>query len=65
MLDGITGLVTKADSLEELIAALRSLLLDPARIAEMGGNARSFTEQGALSMTEACATILEPKVANY
>jgi glycosyltransferase involved in cell wall biosynthesis len=65
MLDGITGLVTKADSLEELIAALRSLLQDPARIAEMGGNARSFTEQGALSMTEACATILEPKVANY
>jgi glycosyltransferase involved in cell wall biosynthesis len=65
MLDKSTGLVTKADSLEELVGAMRALLLDPERTAEMGGNARTFAEQGALSMTDACGTILQPKAANY
>lgn len=65
MVDKSTGLVTRADSLDELIDAMRLLLLDPALTAEMGGNARTFAEQGALSMTDACGTILQPKVANY
>ncbi|RQW85488.1 MAG: glycosyltransferase [Geobacter sp.] len=65
MINGSTGLVTKADSLKELIGAMRLLLLDPEKIAKMGENARTFAEQGALSMTDACGTILQPKVANY
>ena len=65
MVDKTTGLVTRADSLEELIGAMRQLLLDPEKTAEMGENARTFAEQGALSMTDACGTILQPKVANY
>jgi glycosyltransferase involved in cell wall biosynthesis len=65
MVNGSTGLVTKADSLEELIGAMRLLLLDPEKTAEMGENARTFAEQGALCMTDACGTILQPKVANY
>ena len=65
MQDKNTGLVTKSDSLEELISAMRLLLLDPERTREMGANARTFAEQGALSMTDACGTILQPKAANY
>ncbi len=65
MLDGVTGLVTRADSREELVDAMRSLLLDPSRVAYMGVNARAFTEQGDASMTDACGTILRSRAANY
>jgi glycosyltransferase involved in cell wall biosynthesis len=65
MLDKNTGFVTKSDSLEELIDAMRVLLLNPEMTREMGAQARTFAEQGALSMTDACGTILQPKVANY
>jgi glycosyltransferase involved in cell wall biosynthesis len=65
MLDGVTGLVTRADNREDLIDAMRSLLLDPSRVAYMGVNARAFTEQGDASMTDACGTILRSRAANY
>ncbi|MRR58078.1 MAG: glycosyltransferase [Deltaproteobacteria bacterium] len=64
LLDGVTGLVVKADSRDELRDAMRSLLLDPVRLAEMGANARLFTEQGDASMTDACGTILRARAAN-
>jgi glycosyltransferase involved in cell wall biosynthesis len=65
MLDGITGLITRADSREDLIHAMRSLLLNPANTGVMGENARSFAIQGAVSMTDSCGTILRPMAANY
>jgi len=65
MRDGITGIITPADSREELTNAMRSLLLDPERTAEMGRNARLFTEQGAVSVTDVCGTILQPQAVNY
>jgi len=65
MMDGITGLITKADNREELIDAMRSLLLDPVRTAETGKSARSFAQQGAVAMTDDCGTILQAKAANY
>jgi glycosyltransferase involved in cell wall biosynthesis len=65
MQDGITGIVTKAGSVEHLIDAMRSFLMDPAKTREIGRNARIFTEHGAVSATDACGTILTPKVANY
>ncbi|MDD2337813.1 MAG: glycosyltransferase [Geobacteraceae bacterium] len=65
MMDGITGLITRADSREDLVEAMRSLLLDPVRTAKTGKSARSFAEQGSVAMTDACGTILQPKVANY
>lgn len=65
MRDGITGLVARADSAEELIKAMRTLLLDPARTAEMGASARCFAEQGAEAITDACGTILHPSAVNF
>lgn len=65
MVDGKTGLVTRADNLAELTDAMRRLLLDPALTAKLGENARTFAEQGALAMTDACGTILQPKVVNF
>lgn len=65
MRDGVTGLVTRADDLGDLVEAMRSLLLDETRTAEMGANARAFAERGAVDMTDACCTILRPMAANY
>jgi glycosyltransferase involved in cell wall biosynthesis len=65
MLDGVTGLVIRADSREELVAAMRSMLRNPAMTARMGENARSFAVQGAAAMFDACCAILRPMAANF
>lgn len=65
MQDRITGIVTKAGSVEHLVEAMRSFLMDPAKTREIGQNARIFTERGAVSVPDACGTILMPNVANY
>lgn len=64
MRDGVTGIVTRAGNLEDLVEAMRSLLLDESKTAEMGANARTFAERGAIDMTDACGTILRPLAAN-
>jgi glycosyltransferase involved in cell wall biosynthesis len=63
MVDGATGIVTKGDCLDALVRAMTLFLREPDSAIQMGRNAREFAERGAMAMTGACATIIEPKAA--
>lgn len=65
MRDGITGAITRADNRGDLVSAMRELLRDTSKAAQMGRNARLFAEEGAISMADTCGTVLQSKVANY
>jgi glycosyltransferase involved in cell wall biosynthesis len=59
MIDGETGVVFRAGSTSDLVAAICSLASDPQRIAAMGRNARRFTLDQAPDSNETYSTILQ------
>jgi len=58
MIDGETGVVFKADSTNDLVAAIRRIISDPERLAVMGRNARQFTLNNAPDSNKTYSTIL-------
>jgi glycosyltransferase involved in cell wall biosynthesis len=58
MIDGETGVVFRAGSKGDLVAAIRLMTSDPQRIALMGGNARRFTLDKAPDSSQTYNTIL-------
>ena len=58
MINGHTGVVFKADSASDLVAAIQSLIRDPQRIARLGNNARRFTLDQAPDHNETYNNIL-------
>jgi glycosyltransferase involved in cell wall biosynthesis len=62
MVDGETGLVFAAGSQQDLLAAVRSLISDHRRIAEMGRAARQFTLTNAPDRGATFNTILQSGV---
>jgi glycosyltransferase involved in cell wall biosynthesis len=59
MIDGETGVVFRAGSTIDLVAAIGYLASDPQRIAAMGRNARRFTLDQAPDSNETYSTILQ------
>jgi glycosyltransferase involved in cell wall biosynthesis len=58
MIDDETGVVFKAGSTSDLVAAIRLMILDPARISRMSHNARRFTLDKAPDSNQTYNTIL-------
>ncbi len=58
MIEGETGLVFKAEKSEELIAELRKIVKNPAMLAEMRQNARTFILENAPDAIDTYSTIL-------
>jgi glycosyltransferase involved in cell wall biosynthesis len=67
MVDGKTGIVVRAGSRDDLVAALLIFLTDTEMLNEMGRNAREFTIQRGMNTDEAYSTILQStaKAANF
>lgn len=58
MIDGETGLVFRAGSKRDLVAAIRLIISDPQWISLMGRNARNFTLEKAPDSSQTYNTIL-------
>jgi glycosyltransferase involved in cell wall biosynthesis len=58
MIQGETGFVFRAGSTDDLAAAIRSMVIDPQQITQMGINARRFTLDKAPDSNETYSTIL-------
>jgi glycosyltransferase involved in cell wall biosynthesis len=59
MIDGGTGIVFKAGSTSDLVAAIRVLVSYPLQMSRMGINARRFTLDKAPDSNETYSTILQ------
>jgi len=62
MIDGETGVVFRAGSTSDLVAAIRFLASDPEQIARMGLNARRFIQVNAPDSNQTFSTILHRHV---
>lgn len=58
MIDGETGVVFRAGSIDQLVSAIRFMISDPQRIPLMGDNARRFTLANAPDSSQTYSTIL-------